>query len=116
MEQLNRIEIRGNVGSVRIQPVGDNSVAHFTVATNYAYKDRDGSAVIETTWHNVTVWQDRCKLDLGTLQKGSKVYVCGRMRSQKYVDQDEKERTGYEIGARTVSLVEDDGPLNSESS
>lgn len=114
MEQLNRIEIRGNVGSVRIQAVGDNSVAHFTVATNYAYKEKDGSAVIETDWHNVTAWQDRCKIDLGALRKGCKVYVCGRVRMQKYIDQDEKERTGYEIIARSVSLIGDDEPLGCE--
>ena len=116
MEQLNRIEIRGNVGNVRLQAVGDNTLAHFTVATNFAYKDKDSTAVIDTDWHNVTVWQDRCKLDLGTLKKGSRVYVCGRLRMQKYLDQDEKERTGYEIIARTVSLIDDDGPFGSECS
>lgn len=57
MEQLNRLEIRGNVGNVNILRVGDTRVAHFSVATNFAYKGRNGEPVIETTWHNVTAWE-----------------------------------------------------------
>ena len=38
MEQLNKIEIQGIVGNVRIQDVADSKVANFSVATNYAYK------------------------------------------------------------------------------
>lgn len=53
MEQLNRLEIRGNVGNVNILKVGETRVAHFSVATNFAYKGRNGEPVIETTWHNV---------------------------------------------------------------
>lgn len=52
MEQLNRIEIRGNVGNVNILKVGNTRVAHFSVATNFAYKDRNGEPVIETTCYS----------------------------------------------------------------
>lgn len=49
MEQLNRIELKGNVGNVKVQTVGDNEVARFSVATNYVFKGKDGQPVIETT-------------------------------------------------------------------
>ena len=49
MEQLNRIELRGTVGSVRLQTFSENVMARITVATNYAYKDREGAAVIDTS-------------------------------------------------------------------
>ncbi len=52
MEQLNRIEIRGNVGNVSINTVGDTRVAHFSVATNYAYKTQNGEPVIDTTCYS----------------------------------------------------------------
>ncbi len=52
MEQLNRIEIRGNVGAVRLQVVGNSRVAKISVATNYVYKGRDGEPVIETTCYS----------------------------------------------------------------
>ncbi len=107
MEQLNRIEIRGNVGNVSIHKVGESSVAHFSVATNYAYKGRNGEAVIDTTWHNVTAWESKAVPDLGIIQKGFPIYVQGRIRSQKYTGSDGVERVSNEIIAATVEIVED---------
>ncbi|MCQ2174329.1 MAG: single-stranded DNA-binding protein [Bacteroidales bacterium] len=114
MEQLNRIELRGNVGNIKLQTVGDKLAARFTVATNYAYKDKDGSAVIETTWHNVNAWQGRGIANLHDIKKGSKVYVSGRLRSQKFQGEDQTERNFYEIIPKTVTLIEDDEKLQCE--
>ena len=49
MEHLNSVTLRGYVGNVRIMDVQDRKVANFTVATNFAFKGRDGEAIIETT-------------------------------------------------------------------
>ena len=54
MEQINRIVLRGNVGNVKLQNVGNSEVIRFSLATNYAFKGKDGNPVIETTWHNIT--------------------------------------------------------------
>ena len=51
MEQLNRVELRGTVGSVYIKDFGTTRCVNFSVATNYCFKDREGCPVIETTWH-----------------------------------------------------------------
>lgn len=108
MEQLNRIEIRGNVGNVNILTVGDARVAHFSVATNFAYKGRNGEPNIETTWHNVTAWEgNKGIVPLDSIQKGFPVYVIGRLRSQKYTSSDGVERTSMEVIANTVELVDD---------
>lgn len=48
MEQLNKVELRGVVGSVRLQKIGNTQVANFTVATSIAYKDRSANPIIET--------------------------------------------------------------------
>ena len=53
MEQLNRIEIKGYVGSVRTTIIGGKAMTRLSVATSCAYKSNDGSVIIETTWHNV---------------------------------------------------------------
>ena len=107
MEQLNRIEIRGNVGNVNILKVGDTRVAHFSVATNFAYKGRNGEPNIETTWHNVTAWEGNKGIaPLDSIRKGFPVYVSGRLRSQKYTSSDGVERTSMELIASTVELVD----------
>lgn len=49
MESLNAVKLRGVVGTIRISQIGETKVARMSVATNYAYRDKDGNAVIETT-------------------------------------------------------------------
>lgn len=107
MEQLNRIELRGTVGSIRIQEISGANVANFTVATNLAYRDKDGCAIIETTWHNVTAWESKDIQDLDRIEKGSKVHLVGRIRNQRFCGSDGVERTMYEVVARTVELIDD---------
>lgn len=115
MEQLNRIELRGNVGTIRLQTLAYNRIAaRFTVATNYAYKDKDGGAVIETTWHSVNAWQGKGIADLSRITKGSKVYVCGRLRSQKFVGEDQQERTVYEVIPSSLVLLDEKEQLQCE--
>ena len=107
MEQLNKIEIRGNVGNVNILKVGNTRVAHFSVATNFAYKDKNGEPVIETTWHYVTAWEGNKGVPaLETICKGFPVYVTGRLRTQKYISGDGTERTSYDVIASTVEPLD----------
>ena len=108
MEQLNRIEIRGNVGAVRLQIVGNSRVAKISIATNYVYKGRDGDPVIETTWHYVSAWEGKNMPDLSTIHKGDKIYVVGRLRSQRYTAADGTERKAYDVLASKVQLIESD--------
>ena len=52
MEQLNSVTLRGIIGNARIQTIGDTEMARFSVATDHAFKNRSGEAVIETTCYN----------------------------------------------------------------
>lgn len=104
MEQLNRVELRGNVGSIRIQRIGDNNVANFSLATNLAYKSNDGYPIIETTWHNVTAWEGK-STPLDGLTKGCKVHIIGRIRKQRYIGADGIERSSTEIVAQSLQIV-----------
>ena len=107
MEQLNRIEIRGNVGNVNILKVGNGRVAHFSVATNFAYKGRNGEPVIETTWHYVTAWEGNKGIpSLDIIEKGFPIYVTGRLKMQKYTGQDGIDKTSYEVIAYSIEKVE----------
>lgn len=114
MEQLNKIELRGVVGSVRIQSYSDNRMARMTVATNYAYKDREGCAVIDTSWHNVVAWENKNIQNLNRLERGSKVYLQGRIRYQKYTASDGVEKVVTEIIANRLVLLDDPEPLQYE--
>lgn len=106
MEQLNRIELKGNVGNVRLSNVGDSLVAKFSLATNFMYKGREGDAVVETTWHNIVAWNGRSMPDLRKIEKGMPLYVCGRLRSSKYTAQDGSEKQIYEVVANKIAFEE----------
>jgi single-strand DNA-binding protein len=106
MEQLNKIELRGKVGNVRISRVGENVVANFSLATNYVYMSKDGQPVVETTWHTVVAWDGKGMPDLTKIDKGSSLYVCGRLRNTRYTSSDGTEKQAMEVIANAVSFEE----------
>jgi single stranded DNA-binding protein len=110
MEHLNRIELKGRIGTIRVNDVNGTRVAHFSVITEHLYKTREGNAVSESTWFNVTAWNSRDMPAFEKLAKGMPVYVCGRMRTSRYTSADGMEKIYYEILANKIRLVaEDDG-------
>ena len=111
MEYLNKIELRGIVGSVRLIDMGGTKVAKLTIATNVAYRSSEGYPVIETTWHNVTAYEGRCNLPLEELHKGDKVYVTGRMRNQRYTTASGEDRTVAEVYAKEIEVYGNDEPI-----
>ncbi len=114
MEQLNRIELRGVVGNFRMQQFAENAVLRLSLVTNYAYKGKDGAAVIDTSWHNVVIWVGKNNGDIHKIVKGSKLYVLGRVRYQKYTASDGTERTATEIVASRYELIESEELLSYE--
>ena len=79
-------------------------VANFSVVTEYAFKDKTGGSVIETTWHNVVAWQDG-DMPLDLLEKGASVCVQGRLRCRRYVGENGEPRTCYEVIASNVEIL-----------
>ncbi len=114
MEQLNRIELRGVVGGIRLQTFEDSRMARISLATNYAYKDRDGTAVIDTSWHNVVAWEGRNIHGLDQIVKGTRLQVTGRLRYQKYTGMDGVDRIATDILASRISIIDDPEPMQYE--
>lgn len=105
MEQLNKVELRGIVGNARVQSIGDTEIVRFSVATNYAFSDKAGNNIIETTWHQVTAFKNDKMCDFEKLVRGARVKVLGRLRNNRYTDSNGVERTMTEILASEVELI-----------
>ena len=90
MESINKVELQGRVGSVR----SGSGVTRFTLATNEVYNDRDGSQIIETTWHTCQVPE---KAVSEPIEKGDWVAVFGRIRNCKYTGVDGSTRVSTDI-------------------
>lgn len=110
MEQLNRVELRGIVGSVRESKVGNMILVKLTVATNFMYKDKDGNVVLETIWHSVEKFFDRSP----EIKKGDKVYVLGRLRAQRYTRESGEEQISYYVHAMVLGKIYNDELLTAE--
>ncbi len=108
MEHLNRIEVNGRIGTVRTAEVNGSKVANFSIVSEYLYKTRDGNAVMETTWFNVTAWHNRDMPDFNVLVKGMPVYVSGRMRTSKYTTAEGVEKQFYEIMAGRIRALNEE--------
>lgn len=106
MKSENRIYLKGIIGKdARIIKFGERSVANFSMATEYDYKQNNGGWEKETTWHNITAWQGFGICGFDFLKKGTQVYVVGRLRSRKYTDPSGVEKFSYEVLAETIDIV-----------
>ena len=102
------------MGNIRHMPTPERPMAVFTLATNKAYTGKNGEAVIETTWHDVVAFEGRNISKLSEITKGSKVYVSGRIRNQKYTGSDGIERSRDEVLAARLLKIDDSEPLSYE--
>lgn len=107
MAGVNKVILVGHLGKdpeVR-HLEGGNSVANFTLATNDYYKDKQGTRVERTEWHNIAAWRGLAELAEKYLKKGSLVYVEGKLRTRQYQDKDQQTRYITEIVADEISLL-----------
>ena len=99
-EFLKRVELRGRVGhDPRITNVGESQVARFSLATNEAFRGKNGELREEVTWHNITAWAGRNIMDFKDIRKGLFVALTGRLRNTRFTGNDGNERYIVEIVA-----------------
>ena len=104
---FNKITIIGNLGTdpeMRYMPSGD-AVTSFSVATNRRYRTRDGENRDETEWFRVNAWGRLAETTNQYLEKGSLVYVEGRLSSRSWVGQDGQTRFSNEIRAQELKFL-----------
>ncbi|MGI4875130.1 MAG: single-stranded DNA-binding protein [Janthinobacterium lividum] len=118
MAGINKVILVGNLGKdpeVR-HLEGGASVAHFTLATNEYYKDKQGNRVERTEWHNISAWRGLAELAEKYLKKGSQIYVEGKLRTRQYQDKDQQTRYITEVIAEEISLLGSRGGNSNGSS
>ena len=104
MEYINRITVRGIVGSARRTQFRGAAMTRFTVCTSHEICSGDGGMVIETEWHNVTAFDGK-NIDAASLTRGCGVEVTGRIRKTHFTGADGQEKTDCEILASSVKPV-----------
>lgn len=108
MVGLNKIIVIGNLGTdpeMRYTPNG-NAVTSFRLAVSRSYTTRDGERRQETEWFRIVAWNQQAESCNQFLQKGKKVYVEGRLKSDTWEGRDGQTRFTNEIIADRVLFLD----------
>ena len=96
---LNQCNFIGNLGKdpeIRAMQNGDE-VANFSIACTERWKNKQGEKKEKTEWVNVVVWGPLVQVVKNYLNKGSKVYISGKMATRKWQDQSGNDRYSTEV-------------------
>ena len=117
---LNKVQLIGHVGKDPEYTFtsGGTAVATFRLATSESWKDKNGALQESTEWHTIVVWnsQYRNLADIvhKMVQKGSRIYVEGKLKYRTFEGRDGSKKTVTEIIADSIILL-DAKPASSEN-
>jgi len=113
---INKVIVLGNIGQdpeTRYMPNGD-AVTNISIATSETWTDKQsGQQQERTEWHRVVFFRKLAEIAGEYLRKGSKVYVEGALKTNKWQDQSGNDRYTTEIVASEMQML-DSKPENSE--
>jgi single-strand DNA-binding protein len=105
---LNEVKLIGRLGNdpeVKTLDNG-NKLVRVSLGTTEFWKDKNGEKQEETTWHSVTLFGALADNAERILQKGSLVYISGKIKN-KVVDKDGEKRKYTDITANEFKILTD---------
>ena len=100
MAGINKVILVGNLGAkpeVKYASNG-NAISNLSVATSESWTDKStGQKQERTEWHRVSLFGKLAEIAGQYLDKGSKVYVEGKLQTRKWQDQNGQDRYTTEI-------------------
>lgn len=107
MASLNKLQIIGNLGNdpeVKYTSAG-MAITNISVATTEKWKDQAGNPKEETEWHRVVFFGKLAEIAGEYLRKGSSVYVEGRLKTEKWQDQNGVDRYTTKVIAGEMKML-----------
>ena len=113
---VNKVILVGNLGQKpEIRYTKDSKpIASFSIATSESWKDKTtGDMVEKTEWHNVTFFGRIAEVAEQYLDKGSKVFVEGKLQTDKWEDENGNKRSATKIIGNNMQMLDSRGSNNS---
>ncbi len=107
MPTLNRVQIIGRLGQdpdARYTPTG-KQVVKFSVAVSNRWK-KDGDVKEYTEWVNIEAWGRLAEVCNEYLRKGSLVFIEGRLKTDKYVDDTKTTRYFTKVVIQQMQMLD----------
>ena len=108
---LNKAMVIGNLvrdPEIKTTPSGQ-SVASFSIATNFVWTDQSGQKQEKAEFHNIVAWRRLAEICGQYLKKGSKIYIEGRLQTRDWVGQDGIKKYRTEIVAENMIMLDSKG-------
>lgn len=104
---FNKITVVGNLGKdPELNYTGQGkAVCKLSVATSEKRRDAAGELQTVTTWFRITLWGTQAETASRFLQKGSPVYIEGRLRVEEWTDRDGKQRYTLEVQGMDMQFI-----------
>ena len=115
---VNKVILVGNLGQKpEIRYTKDSKpISSFSIATSESWKDKTtGDMVEKTEWHNVTFFGRIAEVAEQYLDKGSKVFVEGKLQTDKWEDENGNKRSATKIIGNNMQMLDSRGSNNSSS-
>lgn len=107
MSSLNKVMLIGRLGKdpeVRFTASG-TAVCSFSLATGEKFKNKAGEWEERTEWHNVQLWARLAEIAGEYLEKGSLVYIEGRLQTRKWQDKEGADRYTTEVVGERMQML-----------
>lgn len=104
---VNKVILLGNLGKdpeIKYTTSGV-AVCNFQIATSRTWKNGKGVRQEETEWHSIVTFNNLAESCAEFLKKGSKVYIEGRIKTEKW-EKDGETRQATKIYAQTVQFLD----------
>ena len=109
---LNKVMLIGHLGDeVKIHRFEDGGcIGRFPLATNETYMNKQtNERVSNTEWHNIVLRNKAAEICEKYLSKGDKVYVEGRIKTRKWLDDKGNDRYSTEINCTEFTFLSNKG-------
>lgn len=108
LTQLNKVELIGVVGNVKVMNVLNNKAARFTLCTQFMHKDKSGCVVVESTWTPVIAFESDKINCIEEIKRGSKVQLVGRLKTNRFIKEDGSTVDSLEVVAKELTILSQD--------
>ena len=107
MRGVNKVMIIGRLGAEPDvhQFANGNRVTNVSVATSNQWTDANGQPKETTEWHKIKLFNRLGEVAAEYLNKGSKVYIEGSLRTRKWTDDNGLDRYITEIYASSMQML-----------
>ena len=115
---VNKVILVGNLGQKPDMKYtqSNTAVANLSLATSESWKDKDsGDLKTKTEWNRVVYFGKLAEIAEQYLDKGSKVYVEGKLQTRKWQDQAGNDRYTTEVLGQELTMLDSRGDSSGSS-